>query len=294
MAQPPLRASSLAAALLFLLPSAALAQSFPTVRDVSSFRSAGMGDATRGFASSSEAILLNPAGIAANVRFNLDGQALFEPQNDFRVLSATATDSQLNAEETFALSAGFGYYHYTSGPTPETRRSGSIVALALALPIYSDAIFIGFTGKYLSLEGVVNSSAITTDAAVMYRPVNWFGISAIAYNIIDIRNPEARRSFALGTALGTDTEYHVDVDVKLEPNAAGTVSPTFHVGGEYLFAELIMPRVGFIEDRVRMARYVTGGASLLLAPFAIDAMYRYDLTGGTHGFGVALRLTQIP
>lgn len=292
--RPPLFAASLAGALVLLASSTSFAQEFPTLRDVSSVRSAGMGDATRGFASSSEAILLNPAGVAANIRFNVDAQAVFEPASDFRVLSASATDSQLNADETIALSAGFGYYHYTSGSTPETQRSGSVVALALALPIFSDAIFIGFTGKYLSLEGVVNSSAVTTDAAVMYRPIDWFGLSAIAYNIIDIRNPEAKRSFALGAAVGTDTQYHVDVDVKIEPGADGKFKPAIHAGAEYLFADLFMPRIGFIEDRVSNSRYATGGASLLVAPFAIDAMYRYDILSGSHGFGFALRLTQIP
>src|SRR5690606_21950152 len=67
-------AAPLVGALLLFASSPSLAQDFPTLRDVSSVRSAGMGDATRGFASSSEAILLNPAGIAANVRFNIDAQ----------------------------------------------------------------------------------------------------------------------------------------------------------------------------------------------------------------------------
>lgn len=287
-------AAPLVGALLLFASSPSLAQDFPTLRDVSSVRSAGMGDATRGFASSSEAILLNPAGIAANVRFNIDAQAVFEPASKFRVLSATAVDSQLNAEERIALSAGFGYYHYTSGATPQTQRDGSVVALGLALPIFSDAIFVGFTGKYLSLEGVVNSSAITTDAAVMYRPANWFGISAIAYNIIDIRNPEAKRSFALGTALGNDLIGHLDVDVKLEPAVDGKFRPTIHAGAEYLIAGFFMPRVGYIEDKIASSRYGTAGASLIYAPFALDAMYRYDFLSGAHGFGFALRLTQIP
>src|SRR3990172_7208497 len=47
------------------LPLGASAQGMPTLRDASSVRAAGMGGAARGFASSGEALLINPAGIAA-------------------------------------------------------------------------------------------------------------------------------------------------------------------------------------------------------------------------------------
>ena len=114
-ARAPGRLPFLALAALVLTAKAARAGETPRLRDASSVRAEGMGGAARGFASSDEALLVNPAGIAATTRFNLAAGGLFDLSGRFRTLSVAAVDSQLNAEDSVPISGALGYSWYRSG-----------------------------------------------------------------------------------------------------------------------------------------------------------------------------------
>jgi hypothetical protein len=269
------------------------AESMPTSRDITSVRSAGMGDATRGFASSGEALWENPAGISANTRFNADLQAMFEPVYNYRLFTVSSIDSKLNAEDSFPLAGGLGYSYYRSGEG-DAERHGSIATLGLSLPLLPDTFFIGATGKYLHLGGAVDANAVTLDAGVMLRPISSLGISAVGYNLIDVDSPEAKRSWAFGAAFGDDRSLHVDVDALLDKDAADKWTVGYRAGAEYLIAGLVMPRVGFIEDPLRDVRKLTGGLSLIIETLAIEAAYQHELNGKGQFFGIGLRLLDAP
>jgi hypothetical protein len=252
-----------------------------------------MGDATRGFASSGETLFVNPAGIAATTRFNIDFTGFLEPAYDTSVFGVAAVDSKLNAEETVAVAGAFGYTYYRSG-TDEAVRKGSVVSLGLGLPL-ADFVFVGATGRYLKLSGAVESSAATLDVGTLVRPFPNLGLAAVAQNLIDIQNPEARRAYAFGAAFGTDLDYHLAFDVTLDFDTNGRAVPSYHAGAEAVLLGMVIPRVGFVEDRFRPARYLTSGASVILQrTAALDVMYRHELTGSGRGFGLSLRLLDSP
>ena len=274
-----------------LLPAAAAAEQIPTVRDITSVRAAGMGDAVRGFASSGEALTAQPAGIAASVRFNASTVALFEPAFDYRLLAATSIDSKLNAQESFPLAGGAGYYNYRSGEG----RHGSITVLGMALPLYPETLFIGATGKWLRLGGEVESNAVTMDAGAILRLFDLVSLGAVGYNLIDVQSPEARRAWAFGAAVGNDRLFHVDFDLRLDRSFEEEAYVTsFNVGAEYVIGELVVPRVGYIQDNFRGVKKVTGGVSVLLGPLAIEAAYQHAIDGEGRYFGIGLRLLDSP
>jgi hypothetical protein len=276
--------------LLALLPVRAFAQQIPTLRDTTSVRSAGMGDAVRGFAGSSEALLVQPAGLAATVRFNADLMAMFEPAYDYRVLAAASIDSKLNAKEAFPLAGGAGYYNYTSGEGDEERH-GSVAVLGLGLPLYPETVFLGVTGKYMRLGGAVEANSVTLDAGVMVKLFKLVSLGAAGYNLINVYNAEARRAWGFGAAVGDDRLFHVDFDLQLDRSLqTGENVLTYRAGAEYLIANLVMPRIGYVHDNFRDVRKVTAGVSVIWGPMAIEAAYQHALGSKGRFFGIGLRL----
>lgn len=271
-----------------VLPARASAQSFTSLRDLSSIRSAGMGNATRAFASSDEALWVNPAGISATTRFNINASTAFEPPNGLQLYSIGSIDSKLNSESAFPMAGGLSYTYYRSG-RGEEKRSGSIVLLGLALPLWNQAFTVGVTGKYLHLKGAVDTNAVTMDAGIVFRPISILSLGAVGYNLVDVHSPEARRSWGFGVALGNDNSFHLAFDVKLEPNDEDKWKVSYFAGGEYLFGSAVMPRVGYTYDAIRKAHKVGGGLSVFVGILAIEGAYQYIFDGG-HFFGFTLRV----
>jgi hypothetical protein len=271
----------------------ASAQGMPTLRDASSVRAAGMGGAARGFASSGEALLINPAGIAATARFNVDLGAVFAPPTSSHLLGASAIDSKLNAEDAFALGGGAGYWHYQSG-NGEAQRKGSLIVLGLAAPLVPQTLFLGVAGRYLTLSGAVSSKAVTGDVGLLYKPVPSLGLAAVGYNLIDVHSAEAPRAWGFGLALGRDADLHLDFDVRIDKDAQGGWKPEFQVGAEYLIGGVVEPRVGYVEDRLLGTRTLAMGLTLQYGGLALDASYQKTLQTEGWAFGLALRLLESP
>lgn len=286
-------AGLLVCALVSISAASAGAQEAFTLRDATSPRAAGMGGAARGFASSSEALLINPAGISATTRFNADVGAIFAPNAGGRLLSATAIDSKLNAEESIPLSGGLGYWHYTSGKG-DARRSGSLVVLGLSVPLWPEVLFAGVTARYLKLTGAAPTNAVTADAGVILRPAALLSLAAVGYNLVDVHSVEAPRAWGFGAALGRDPDFHLDVDVRIDQDARGTWKPAIAAGAEYLVARIFQPRVGYIEDRLRATRSLTAGASIRYGGFALEGFYEKTLERADWALGFGLRMLDTP
>lgn len=247
-----------------------------------------MAGSTLGFASDTDAIHVNPAAIAAFPHFSAMVGGFFDVPQSHYVFSAEGVDSKINAEESIPVSGGLSYQYYLTGEGFQARK-GHVVSLAVAVPLYPEVAFVGVTGRWLKMSGAVVSSAITMDAAVMLKPIPLIGISAVGYNLIDVRNEEARRSWGFGLAVGKETSFHVDLDVRLDPNSLNATKATYSAGAEYLIAGIVAPRVGYAEDALRGAHLIAGGVSIVHEGFAIDVSYRHAIHGGERNVGIALR-----
>ena len=282
---------------LALAPRIAAAERLPTTREITSVRAAGMGDAVRGFASGNEALMANPAGIAGTIRFNAEAMAIFEPAFDYRVLGVASVDSKINAEQSFALSGGAGYYNYTSGEGAEARK-GSITAAGFALPLYPETVFIGTTAKWFKLTGAAETgattNAVTLDAGVLVRLFSLLNLGAVGYNLVNVYSPEAQRGWGFGAAVGSGGTFNLDFDLRLDTDAAGAWARSYHAGGEYLIGGLVMPRVGYVHDGLRGVKKLTGGVSIILGTLAVELAYQHALDGKGRYFGIGARLLDSP
>lgn len=289
----PSSTRSAAICLALLAAPAAGAEEIPTLRELGSVRSAGMGGAARGFASGNEALLVNPAGMSAVSRFNFGVEAFFEPASGLRVLSVAAVDSKLNADQPFALAGGVGYYDYRVGEGDQARK-GSLTVVGLSVPLALDLVSVGVAARYLKLSGAVKSNSVTMDSAILLRPNPLLGLSAVGYNLIDVRSPEAPRAWGLGAAFGSDATFLVDLDARLDSGPDGETVASFFAGAEYTIAGMFVPRLGFGEDRLRRSREVSGGLTFIWTILGVEAAYRHALGGRGRAFGFSLRLLDWP
>jgi len=286
----PLRAVALAAALLGAPGRAAAAnETLPTWRDVTSIRAMGEAGASIGYAADTDAIHVNPAGIAATPTFNLMLGGIIGIPSRHYVLTVEGVDSKSNQDMTIPVSGGVSYQYYVSGEGFEGRK-GHVLSVALAVPLYPKVAFVGITGRYLKMGGNVVSNAITMDAGLMFRPIELMGIGLTGYNLIDVRSAEARRGWGAGISFGSEKTFHVDVDARLDEDATHTYKPTFSIGGEYLFINMLAPRLGYSEDMLRGAHLITAGLSFIYEGWAIEAAYRQAITGREITFAIGLRM----
>ncbi|HEY3451476.1 MAG TPA: hypothetical protein VGK67_34275 [Myxococcales bacterium] len=282
-----------AAAALWLAPVTASAENetLPTLRDVTSIRAMGKAGASIGYGADTDAIHANPAAIAATQTFNLMLGGIIGIPSRHYVLTVEGVDSKINEDVTIPLSGGVSYQYYVSGEGLEGRK-GHVLSVSLAVPMYSKYAFVGITGRYLKMGGNVVSNAITMDAGLFFRPFELMGIGLAGYNLIDVRSPEARRGWGAGISFGSEKQFHVDVDARVDEDKTATYKPTFSVGGEYLIAGLVAPRIGYSEDMLRGAHLICAGVSVIYEGWAFEAAYRQAIVGKEITFAIGMRMVE--
>lgn len=282
----------LAAAMpLLLAPARAAAENetLPTMRDVTSIRAMGKAGASIGYGADTDAIHANPAALAATPTFNLMLGGIIGIPSRLYVFTVEAVDSKINEDMTIPVSGGVGYQYYVSGEGFEGRK-GHVLSLSLAVPMYSKYAYVGITGRYLKMGGNVVSNAITMDAGLFFRPIEQLGIGLSGFNLIDVRSAEARRGFGMGVSFGSEKTFHVDLDARLDEDATRTYKPTFTLGGEYLIADLVAPRLGYSEDMLRGAHLACAGVSVIYEGWAFEAAFRMAVTGKEISFAIGMRM----
>ncbi len=268
----------LAAALC--LPSAALAeiQEAPPVSgnayllsDMAGARSVGMGDAFRAVGTSNDAISEDPAALAMSTHYELDGFFGYSFSSPASYWNASIVDAN-----TTPVAVGIGYTHLASGMFQD-RFSGSDLRLALGYALIPSQLFIGISGQWLDFRYALPTNAITGDAAIVYKPVDIVSIAAIGYNLVDIdQETLAPRKLSLAAAVGSDTTFRVAADGVMN---IATPSPVldFHLGGEYLIAQLVAVRAGYLYDGMIKQNFGTLGAGVIVTGFAFDVGLRQSI-----------------
>jgi hypothetical protein len=174
--------------------------------------------------------------------------------------------------------------------------------VGLAYPVLGPMLALGVTGKYLGMGGNIRSNAITMDAGLLFRPVAALAFAVTFQNFIDVRSPEAPRMLAFGINYGGDGPAHAEADWRID-FATNPEGPRFsyHLGLEYLIANLVWIRTGFIRDEAvpvfdengksDASQFATGGFGVLISGFGVDIAYRNQIGGvAAKTFAVAFKL----
>jgi hypothetical protein len=279
------------AALLLLLaaPAGAAPPAPPTVADLTGVRSASLGGA-RGLAGGNEGIFLNAASLAARRRYALETHWTLERAggaNAGQFFTLSAVDSQLSA-----VTGGFAYTRVVSGPSV-----GNAYHLALATRL-GGKLFVGVTGKYLSLSGAEDVGAATVDASA-YVPIGGLlSVGVAGYNLVPVGHDEqAPRGLGTGVALGDGRRFNLTGDWRRDFDRAGGSTDAWGAGAELLLGNHFPVRAGWLRDETRDgptrdAQWWSAGAGFVTtAGAAIDLLYRQVIgSPSDRTFGVALKL----
>lgn len=261
------------AALLLGASAPALALNPPGAQDLFGTRSLSMGNAFRAVASSNEALIFNPAGVAVGRRYEIDGTYGFSPGDRLGLLNVSVVDSKSSP-----FGAGIAYSHL-SGTGDLLDASGSIVHLGLGFPLGTRVAWgVGF--KYLGFSRPEESSAITADLGLLIRPVEILTLGVVAYNVVDIANEQAPFRMGGGVSLGTDSTFRLAVDGVFAMDEADPFGTTYHVGGE-LFVDRVLPiRLGYERREGEDRHFATAGVGWVTHLAGLEAAYAQGLGKG--------------
>lgn len=280
-----------AAALLVAIATSARAADPqpPTAADLSGARAVALSGA-RGLAGGNEAIFLNAASLAARRRYSIEGQYQldrFGSSDAGQWYTISAVDSV-----TGSVAGGFAYSRIASGPS-----IGNVGHASIATALTS-SLFVGVTGKYLSMSGADNVSAATMDAALFARLGRLLSAGFSGYNLVDIHHPQqAPRAFGGGLALGDDRSFHVtadwkrDLDRKIGADGKKEASDSWGAGLEYLVDSFPL-RAGLLKDNTRdLKAWSVGAGYVSTGGAAIDFTYRQSIDDPSdRTFAIALKL----
>jgi hypothetical protein len=242
--------------------------------------------AYRGIAAGNDGIFTNAASLAARRRYSIESSWLLDRVSSdtaFQVLGASVVDS-----ETTSVTGGFSYTRVMSGPW-----IGNLFHVPLAFPV-TDRLFMGVTGKYLSLGGPAGDSirAVNFDASAYWQSSSGLGFGVAGYNLLPAGHLQVQpRAVGVGASYGDDRRYHVTVDWRGDTQRQGKLTSLLAVGGELLLGDLVPVRASYIKDDTRNGSFWSAGLGLVSSSgLALDLAYRQGIDNSSERtFGAAIK-----
>jgi hypothetical protein len=232
-----------------------------------------------------DGIYVNPGAIAARRRYSVELGGLFDrrgSENVDKFFGGSVVDSQ-----SAPVTAGFSYQRALSDPY-----KGNLAHLALAGPVM-ERLFLGVSGKYISLSGPIPVGAGTMDAGLLWQVAEMISIGITGYNLIPISHPAvAPLGAGAGIALGSDTSFQVLADWRADfDRVEGKTANRYSLGAEWLVKSLLVLRGGWMHDEVLGTNWWSAGGGLVAQHgIALDVGYRQSLdTPSARTFAIALK-----
>jgi hypothetical protein len=241
------------------------------VPDVTGPRSLGL-SAAIGIAAGNDGIYVNPGAIAARKRYSVEASLLLDRRGAETVdqfLGGSVVDSQSSP-----VTAGVAYARASKGVY-----TGNLVNLAFAGPVYQK-LYLGVSGKWLSLHGPRAVSAATADAGIFWQVSDWVSVGAAGYNLVSIDNEAvAPMAAGAGIAVGNDRTVQLTGDWRTDLDRVPGKSTNRWAGGvEVLLGNLVPVRAGFVKDETLDTRWWSLGVGLVTREgVALDVGYRQSL-----------------
>lgn len=292
---PPVRTSTTALALsLWTLLSGAARAADPVpaggIPDLVGPRSLGLA-ASIGAASGNEGLYVNPGAIAARRRYAIEGGAYLDrrgAETADRFFGGSIVDS-----ESSPVTAGVSYQRAQRGPY-----TGNLFHVALAGPL-AEGVFLGVSGKYLSLDGPTVAllpfgdpaarpvepggvKAITADAGLLWQVSQYVSFGAAGYNLVPIGNEiVAPAGMGAGLAVGSDRTLQVTADWRTSFDAPAGRANRWSAGAEALLFDVVPVRAGWMKDDLLDTSWWSAGVGLVSRNgLALDVGYRQSLDDG--------------
>jgi hypothetical protein len=273
--------------LLLALPTAAWAQTDPlppTATELAGPKALALGGAFRANGSTNDTLYFNPAAMAVAPRYGFSMFGVHDLHHNLDAYGLSVLDSSAGP-----LAAGLGATRLIIGPRG-ARTLGNLFQLSVAAPL-SEGLAVGVTGKLLRItENGHTANRLTPDFGALVT-LDRFTIGGVIHNVVDAQTAQLPRQYALALGVALGGGVRAGVDAVFDSVTRGSLAIAYHGGLEYEVLPILALRTGYVEDRIRGQRAVTGGVGLLLPPgFALDLGYRNELLGDQPARSLALGL----
>lgn len=236
-------------------------------------RSLSLGGADAAIATSNDALLTNPAGLAQTQRYHLevDGAA------DWRFPAQGVTASIVDSKSS-PVASGILFSRWGSGQ-PAGRAEGFLLGLAYAYP--AGSFYLGGETKFLRFhtqDGMVEK--LSQDIGLMAKRGS-LTYAAVLQNIsFTSLGPLFPLTTTAAVAWGSDADWHLALDYKADLSDTNNIKSRFDGGVEYLFEQSVALRAGGTYDAATRARYLTAGLSVLAGYGGVHVAIRRRLDSG--------------
>jgi hypothetical protein len=246
-------------------------------------RSTGMAGAHAAVATSNDAFLVNPAGLAQARRYHLEIDGALDPQFPGSGFIVTAVDAS-----TLAVASGLMYARFSTGHL-DGRGAGFLLGAAYAYDL--GGIYFGGVSKYLHFDGPDGQSyRFAQDVGLLLRRgnVSW---AVTGQNLAWSNIPLFPPSTTFAVAIGSDADYHLALDYKLDLKDTSNVKHRLSAGYEMLIGQAFAPRIGFARDFTQGLSWFAVGFGLLTEKGGLQFAYQRRIQGGfEHIFEFGLTL----
>jgi hypothetical protein len=267
--RPVLLGFAVAAALLASTAARAAAPVPAQIPDLVGARHLALG-AYLGIVAGNDGIFTNAASLAARRRYAIEGQWFLDRAggvNSLQAYTLSVVDS-----ETTSVTGGVAYTRVFSGPW-----LGNMYYVPVAFAA-SSSLFLGLTGKYLSLNDGPGDQirAANADLSAFWRASRLVSVGLAGYNLIPAgHTQEMPRAVAAGVGIGDESRWHLAADWRGDLDRRDTLTSLFAAGAEYLVGDLVPARASFVYDETRNASFWSIGAGIVTSGgFAFDVSFR--------------------
>ena len=251
--------------------------SSPWLSNIEGPRATALGGAHSAAASGTDALLSNPAGLAAarGYHFEADGvlDGAFHTQGlIFGIADATSGP----------IATGLMYAHWGSGQD-DGRAQGWLLGLGYAYQ--AGSFLFGGVSKYLRFRIPVSDPAadgtafmLVQDFGILTRRGD-FGLALVVQNITLSSNPLFPLTATGGVSFGNDLSSHLAVDYKVDLHDLDHPQHKLAAGYEFVIDAFAL-RAGGTYDVSNSLWWVSGGLGILTEKGKVQFAYRRRLSGG--------------
>jgi hypothetical protein len=274
------------ALLLVLCAAAARAQNSaddrgaPWPSTVDTPRATSMGGAHAAIATGNDALVVNPAGIAAVRRYHFELDGLYDSKFPAQGVMVSVVDSA-----TTSVASGMLFSRWGSGQ-PEHRGEGWLLGFSYASQV-SQGLFFGGTTKFTHFHSPPDGGLTAKwmqDIGVLSRRGSGFSWAAVMQNLSLEKVPLFPPTGTVGLAWGSDNDWHLSFDYKADLTDLSNVKHRVALGGELLLESSFALRGGATWDPSASYWWASAGIGFLTEKGGFQIVWRRRVSGGYDQF----------
>ncbi|MCB0272826.1 MAG: hypothetical protein KDD46_07415 [Bdellovibrionales bacterium] len=247
-----------------------------------------MGGAYRAMATSTQAILYNPAGMRQNIgTLMITGDYTYNNAYDSgHLYGISVIDTQTSQNAAYGLS--FQQSRPSFGGV-DAKNNQIIMAIAHQV----GAFYTGgsIKGYWVTVDNpnIDGPKGVDMDLGLMFRPSEMISVGFTGYNLIrGHKIEEYPFQLAGGAALTLIPQVTLTADVVKNFNTLATEDINLHFGGRILVNDQIAVRGGYAKDRIFNNDYYGVGFSILAKQAQIHLAFGQTIDPKTEIFSVSL------